>query len=45
MLETVPNSQTTTAMEITAGNTMARPVKKLARQRRKFFFFFFMAGL
>src|SRR5207249_12110031 len=45
MLETVPNSQTTTPMEITAGNTMARPVKKLARQRRKFFFFFFMAGL
>ena len=43
MFATVPNSQITTAIEITAGNTMARPVKKLARQLAKGFFF--MAGL
>ncbi|MCZ7640676.1 MAG: hypothetical protein M5U12_34225 [Verrucomicrobia bacterium] len=33
MLETVPKSQRTTATVITAGNTTANPVRKLARQR------------
>ena len=41
--DTVPNSHTTTAIETTAGNTMARPVKKLARQRVRDLFF--MTGL
>lgn len=39
MLETVKKSQAMAAMEITAGSTMARPVKKLARQLAKKSFF------
>ncbi len=32
-LETVPKSHLTTARVMTPGSTMARPVRKLARQR------------
>jgi hypothetical protein len=39
MLARLPNSQTTTAMEMTAGNTTARPATKLIRQRPNNVFF------